>query len=134
MAGVREEFGFRRTVCGCAFCQAPCRHLPGALVPSDLVRLCPAGRDVFAWSEEHLRALTGNPFPALVPVARTTGHCHWLFDGRCAVHEDAPYGCAFFDAHMPAADVERRHAASIQARVADRAVGGLYQRVWLHLI
>src|SRR5438874_6570965 len=47
---VREEFGFRRTECACAFCKAPCRHLPGALDPSDLPRLCPPGKDVFAWA------------------------------------------------------------------------------------
>jgi hypothetical protein len=130
---VREEFGFRRTRCDCPYCQAPCRHLPGSLCPSDLVRRCPAGRDVFAWAEQHLRALVGRPFPTLVPARQANGHCHWLYEGRCTVHEAAPFGCAFFDSHMTAAEVESREAATIRARLEDAAAGGLYSRVWLHL-
>src|SRR5437762_9516532 len=96
----REQHGFRRTECACAFCTAPCRHVPGSLDVSDLARLCPAGRDVFAWAEEHLRAVTDKPYPTLVPARGPDGHCHWYFDGGCAVHDRAPYSCAFFDAHM----------------------------------
>jgi len=130
---VREEFGFRRTHCGCAFCQAPCRHLPGALAPSDLPRLCPPGREVFAWAEEHLRALRGKPYPILVPARRQDGVCHWYFDGTCAVHASAPYGCAFFDAHMPQAESNQRFAALVEAIRQDVAANGLYYRIWLHL-
>src|SRR5207248_10556174 len=50
---VREAYGFARTSCRCALCQVPCRHLPGALDPSDLPRLCPPGHDLFAWAEQH---------------------------------------------------------------------------------
>jgi hypothetical protein len=132
-APAREAFGFRRTECGCAFCQAYCRHLPGTLDPSDLARLCPAGRDVFAWAEEHLRALTDQPYPELVPARSAAGHCHWYFDGRCVMHASAPYGCAFFDAHMADDEVERRVAATVRACREDAASGGLYYRVWLHL-
>jgi hypothetical protein len=131
--GQREQWGFTRTVCGCAYCQAPCRFLPGSLDVAGLPRLCPAGRDVFAWAEEHLRALTDKPCPTLVPRRQANGHCHWLFEGRCAVHADAPYSCAFFDAHMGSAEVERRSAATIRARQEDAARNGLYYRVWRHL-
>jgi hypothetical protein len=130
---VREQYGFRRTACGCAFCQAPCRHVPGSLDPADLPRLCPRGQDVFAWAEQHLRALPDKPFPTLVPVRQPNGHCHWYYSGRCAVHENAPYSCAFFDTHLTDHDVQRRSAATIQARRKDRAAKGLYYRVWLHL-
>jgi hypothetical protein len=130
---VREAFGFRRTECGCAFCQAYCHHLPGTLDPSDLARLCPEGQDVFAWAEQHLRAQIDQPYPALVPARNHLGHCHWYFGGRCAVHENAPYGCAFFDAHMPDAEVERRTAATIRACRDDAAADGPYTRVWRHL-
>jgi hypothetical protein len=129
----RERFGFRRTACGCAFCAVPCRHVPGSLDVADLERLCPAGRDVFAWAEEHLRALAHRPFPTLVPARQANGHCHWYFEGKCAVHEAAPYGCAFFDAHMDEAEIDRRSAATIRAREEDAARGDLYYRVWLHL-
>jgi hypothetical protein len=132
-AAPREQHGFRRTVCGCEFCRAPCRHMPGSLDVSDLLRLCPPGQDVFAWAEQHLRALTDKPVPTLVPARQPNGHCHWLFDGRCVVHDVAPFGCAFFDAHMSDAEAERRAEATMQARRADAAQQGLYYRVWLHL-
>jgi Fe-S-cluster containining protein len=129
----REQFGFRRTVCGCELCRAPCRHMPGSLDISDLPRLCPAGQDVLAWAEEHLRALTDKPFPTLVPARQANGHCHWLYEGKCAVHEVSPYGCAFFDSHLDGAEVKRRAAATMQARRADRVNNGLYYQVWRHL-
>jgi hypothetical protein len=130
---VREVHGFQRTVCGCEFCRAPCRHVPGGLDPADLERLCPKDPDVFAWAEEHLRARTGRPYPLLVPARHAEGHCHWLFDGKCAVHDNAPFGCAFFDMHMTPEEVERRRAATNQARHQEVAANGLYYRVWLHL-
>lgn len=130
---VREQHGFRRTVCGCEFCRAPCRHVPGSLDVADLERLCPAGQDVFAWAEQHLVVVTDKPFPTLVPARQANGHCHWLYDGQCAVHAQAPYSCAFFDAHLTGAEVQRRSAATIQARREDAARQGLYYRVWLHL-
>ncbi len=129
----REQHGFQRTRCACAFCAAPCRHIPGSLDVSDLERLCPEGQDLFAWAEEHLRAVPDKPFPTLVPARGLDGGCHWYFDGKCAVHEAAPYGCAFFDVHMSEEEAGRRAAATIQARREDAAAGGLYHRVWLHL-
>jgi hypothetical protein len=130
---VREAFGFRRTECGCELCQAYCRHLPGTLDPADLARLCAAGQDLLAWAEEHLRALTDRPFPALVPARRASGPCHWYYDGKCAVHAEAPYGCAFFDSHMAQAEVDRRVAATVQAIREEAAANGPYLRVWRHL-
>ncbi|HWG44369.1 MAG TPA: hypothetical protein VN688_16440 [Gemmataceae bacterium] len=130
---VRQEHGFQRTTCGCAFCTVYCRHMPGTLDPSDLPRLCPAGQEVHLWAEQHLRALIDRSYPTLVPARNSEGHCHWYFGGRCAVHENAPYSCAFFDAHMPDAEVDRRAAATIQACKEDAAANGLYHRVWLHL-
>jgi hypothetical protein len=130
---LREELGFCRTICGCAFCQAPCRHIPGGLMPADVSRLCPSGQDVLSWAEQHLRALVGLPAPTLVPARRPGGACHWLFDGRCAVHNVAPFGCAFFDSHMLAAEVDRRSAAAVRARQEDAKAQGPHFRVWQHL-
>ena len=129
----REELGFRRTACACAFCAAYCRHLPGTLNPSDLGRLCPPGADLFAWAERHLRAQTDKPYPALVPARQADGSCHWHFAGRCAVHENAPFGCAFFDAHQDDAEVGRRAAAAVRAIREDADADGPYVRVWRHL-
>lgn len=130
---IREAFGFRRTICGCVFCKVHCRHLPGALDPSDLARLCPPGRDLLAWAEQHLRALIHKPYPTLVPARRESGSCHWYFDGKCAVHDQAPYSCAFFDSHMPESEVAKRVAATVAAIRQDVAANGPYYQVWLHL-
>lgn len=130
---VREAHGFRRTECGCAFCSVYCRHMPGTLDPADLTPLCRDERDVFVWAEQHLRALVDQPYPTLVPARNHRGHCHWYFDGKCAVHENAPYSCAFFDAHQSEVEVARRAAATIQACKEDAAANGLYYRVWRHL-
>jgi hypothetical protein len=130
---VRAAHGFRRTTCGCDFCKAFCRHLPGALDPSDLSRLCPREEEVFAWAEQHLRAHAGGDYPSLVPARNFLGHCHWYFDGQCAVHANAPFGCAFFDAHQSDAAVEERVTATVRACREDAAANGLYFRVWQHL-
>lgn len=130
---VREQYGFRRTQCACELCRAPCRHMPGSLDVADLLRLCPPNQDPFRWAEDHLRALTDKAFPTLVPARGLDGHCHWLFEGKCLVHADAPYSCAFFDAHMTEAEIARRSDATIDARRADGQQNGLYYRVWLHL-
>ncbi|GIW80818.1 MAG: hypothetical protein KatS3mg105_2625 [Gemmatales bacterium] len=132
-ADQREQHGFRRTVCGCEFCRAPCRHVPGSLDVADLERLCPPGQDVFLWAEEHLRALEDKPYPTLVPARQADGSCHWLFNGLCAVHEHSPFGCAFFDSHMSPEEARRRADATIAARRRDAEIGGLYYRVWMHL-
>lgn len=129
----RELYGFQRTVCACKFCRAPCRHIPGSLDVADLSHLCPAGQDVFTWAEQHLRALIDKPVPTLVPARRANGHCHWLFEKQCAVHAQAPFGCAFFDMHQTDEEVEKRRTATMAARREDAANQGLYYRVWLHL-
>lgn len=133
MTTPRQQHGFERTVCGCEFCRAPCRHIPGSLDVADLDRLCPPGQDVFAWAEQHLVALIDKPCPTLVPARGSNGHCHWLFQDMCVVHENAPFGCSFFDSHMSPEEAARRADATMAARRADAAANGLYFRVWLHL-
>lgn len=133
MTSEREQYGFRRTRCACELCRAPCKHIPGALAVEDLLRLCPEQQDPFTWAEEHLSALTDKGFPTLVPARQANGHCHWLFEDRCVVHENAPFGCAFFDCHQPPDEVDKRAAATKKARLDDQAAQGLYFRIWLHL-
>lgn len=130
---VREVHGFRRTTCGCDFCKTYCQHLPGALDPSDLLRLCPREEEVFAWAEQHLRAHADRGYPSLVPARNLLGHCHWYFDGQCVVHASAPFSCAFFDTHQSDAEVEERVAATVRACREDAAANGLYFRVWQYL-
>jgi hypothetical protein len=100
----------------------------------DLSRLCPTGRDLFSWAREHLRAVIDKGYPTLVPLRAPGGACHWLVDGRCAVHAAAPYSCAFFDAHMTEEEIERRSRATVQARKQDAAARGLYFQVWSWLV
>jgi hypothetical protein len=107
--------------------------MPGSLDVADLPRLCPPGQDVFAWAEQHLRALTDKPVPTLVPARQANGHCHWLFNDQCSVHTNAPFSCAFFDSHQSEAEIQRRSAATLNARREDASQNGLYYRVWLHL-
>jgi hypothetical protein len=130
----RLEFDFARTRCDCEICRIPCKHVPGSLVPSDLQRLCPEGQDLLAWAEEHLLALTERPVPTLVPRRQANGACHWFFEGKCAVHEVSPFGCAYFDSHMAAEEATRRRTAANDARKEDARRHGLYYRVWQHLI
>jgi predicted DsbA family dithiol-disulfide isomerase len=132
-ATTRQRYGFERTRCSCDFCRAYCKHVAGRLDVSDLARLCPEGEDAFAWAERHLRAVTDKPYPKLVPARQENGHCHWFRDGLCGVHENAPYGCAFFDSHMPPEEVQRRSRAASLASQEDAAADGLYSRVWRHL-
>jgi hypothetical protein len=107
--------------------------MPGTLDPSDLPTLYGQDGDIFAWAEVHLRALVDQPYPTLVPARNPQCHCHWYFDGKCAVHDHAPYGCAFFDAHQSDGEVAGRVAATIQACKDDAAANGLYYRLWRHL-
>lgn len=102
---MRIEFGVERTSCGCEKCKAPCRVIPGYLLPSDLERLM--GDDPYQWAETHLRASPGAlvskdgesfRIPTLVPATVDGGACAYLFAGLCSVHSKAPFGCAFFNA------------------------------------
>jgi hypothetical protein len=143
---VRTEFGFRRTTCDCELCSFWCQIMPGYLVPSDLRRLCPPDVDLMTWAREHLRASQGFialnkktgervQIPSLVPAKQANGHCHWLqADGRCAVHEIAPFGCAFLDQHMKDREAHERNVAGRLARLEDFAANGPYSQVWHVLV
>jgi len=138
----RVEFGFSRTSCACRKCSVFCEHMPGFLVPSDLTRLIPPDADPFLWAETHLRASFGallpSPegmrwIPSLVPAKAINGHCHWLKDGHCEVHEVSPYGCAFLDQHMSNREAQRRWKAGREARWDEMVCEGLYEKLWVHL-
>ena len=48
---MRTEFGVPRTACGCEGCTSNCRHMPGYLIPADLVSRRPVrgGRRLGKW-------------------------------------------------------------------------------------
>lgn len=142
---VREEFGFRRNVCACRKCSLWCEYLPGALVPSDLDRLIPPDDDTFRWAEEHLSASPGFrlmndlgetllQIPTLVPKRQPNGHCHWLTNGMCSVHENSPFGCAFLSqCQQTGQQAELRNIAARQARERAFEEDQLYAQIWNHL-
>lgn len=139
---MRKEFGYERTTCDCQKCQAWCKHQPGFLVPSDLSRLIPSDADPYEWAEVHLRASLGFQMifgtkrltiPSLVPAKSLNGHCHWLKDGLCEVHEVAPFGCAFMDQHLSDAKAEEIANAGRQSRWSAFQADELYAKVWSHL-
>jgi hypothetical protein len=146
----RTEFGFTRMHCSCRACSVWCEHVPGLLVPSDLERLIPKDADPFHWAEEHLRCSPGvittiknargegeeivEKLPSLVPAKQANGHCHWLKEGRCLVHENAPYGCAFLDHRQSEEYANRVRKAGAIARIdAIRDGNSLYRRLLQHL-
>jgi len=130
---MRIELPFQRTKCSCPMCQVYCQHAPGRLAPWDLAYLS-GGHDLMTWAEQHLRAVIDAPYPKLIPVAKPGGECHWYINGNCAVHTDAPFGCAYFDAHMSNDEVKKRGQLGIQACLADAGRDGPYTKVWRHLV
>ena len=142
----RTEFGFCRTRCDCADCTRCCRHIPGYLVPADLERMhqhLAPGQDLLTWAREYLLASPGAVvmrrgrtfrIPTLVPAHRPDGACTFLTaTGRCAIHPVAPFGCAFFDAHMPQAEADRRSQHGLRAVLHAWTTGDLYAYVWAAL-
>jgi hypothetical protein len=142
----RTEFGFCRTRCACPECTQHCRHIPGYLVPADLERLhrhLAPEREVGAWASQHLLASPGAlvmrhgrtfRIPTLVPARRPDGACLFLTaTGRCAIHSISPFGCAFFDAHQPPSEADRRSQRGLQAVLEAWNAGDRYAHVWVAL-
>jgi hypothetical protein len=142
----RTEFGFCRTRCACRECSRSCYHLPGYLVPADLQRmhghLAPE-QDLRGWAQGHLRASPGAlvlrrgqlcRVPTLVPARRPDGACvHLTAAGQCAIHAVSPFGCSFFDSHMPSGEADRRSQRGLQAVLEAWDAQGMYAQLWLAL-
>ncbi len=146
----RYSLGFARTVCSCEDCCRPCSFMPGHLIPEDLERLLPSPYSpdtAIQWAREHLLASPGAivgkrlpdgsmqtwRIPTLVPARQGNGSlkCHWLqADGNCGVHEKSPFGCAFFDTHMPDREANRRSQAALLAVNQAFQENSLYARLW----
>jgi len=142
----RTEFGFERTVFSCQECTVNCRHIPGYLIPADIDRIKKELDPATSWSDwakQHLLASPGAVvstagkvfrIPTLVPARSPDGACIFLTgDNRCAIHSVAPFGCAFFDAHMPKSEADRRSCQGLQATYRAWVNGDEYGQVWLLL-
>ncbi len=142
----RVEYNFRATTCGCDACKRYCRHMPGFLVPADLVRLfgfLGLGASLEEFAEKYLlaspgaTALTGGgivKIPTLVPKRKEDGSCYFLTEGgQCGIHAVAPFGCRFFDDHMSQEEGDRRATEGLIDIMANKVIGGDYTRMWRHL-
>jgi Fe-S-cluster containining protein len=128
---------YRRTVCACETCVDFCKR-PAHLIPADIKRigefLVKEGRvDVAADASQFLRAsnrtkvgiLTSRgleivTLPTITPRVEN-GACVFLKDNRCTIHAVAPFGCAFFDAHMPNDEANDRVKWSLREIARDDA-------------
>lgn len=142
----RIEFGYSRTKCGCAQCTTLCRYMPGVLIPDDIHRIANhlgAPIDIIGWAKEHFYASGGWKIvvdgtivrvPSLVPAKKSDGSCIFLTnDGKCSIHEVAPYGCAFFDTHMDGDEGDKRSTTAVRVVMRDHANKGVYSQIILAL-
>lgn len=139
----REEFNIERKACDCWQCATGCVEIPGYLIPADLERLHALEPKVpwEDWARDHLEASPGAlvvvagetiRIPTLVPrMAIMWKGCHWLRRERCAVHEVAPFGCAFFSVcSMDARIDDYLTQEGLRAVMEDWARGGPYSVLW----
>lgn len=133
---------FDRTVCDCPECSKHCRTMPGNLIPGDIERIAQHTRSAVRTIQAALLASPGalvgkrigdtivmGRIPTIVP-ALSLGRCVFLLpDGNCRIHAVAPYGCAYFDAHMRGEEADERSAAGLRAIL----VSDEYHRVWKEL-
>lgn len=138
----RREFGFTRTHCGCVKCQLNCRHMPGFLAPSDLGRMIPECEHAPTWAETQLLASPGAlvskggrrfRIHTLVPAVKADGACiHLTAEGRCDIHQVAPFGCAYFDCG-PDPRLRASTAALLAVMEEWFRADSLYVEIWIHL-
>lgn len=142
----RTEFGFARTSCGCDACVIYCKHMPGYLIPDDLRRLHAKVAPEMRLEDFAAGYLSASPgavvrvraadrvvdvrVPTLVPRRdEAEGRCVFLKDGRCTVHEVAPFGCAFFDCRDTNGHPHEVSAPGLRAVIDDAQAGGDYSRI-----
>lgn len=138
---LRTELGFTRIICACRVCTLPCRHMPGMLIPSDIEPMSIACGELnpLDWAKKTLVASPGAlvrgggveyRIKTLVPASREDGSCTFFEGDHCLIHPVAPFGCAFFDTHMGAAEGDERARASLIVIAKDWHVGGSYSALW----
>ena len=137
---VRQQF--LRTVCACDRCQRLCKTVPGVLAPGDVALI--AGHLRTSEPELLESRLLASPgavladlvrrrtfrVPTIVPDRDSTGRCVFLDEqNRCTIHAVAPFGCAYFDEHMPVAESNQRSLAVHRAIMNDH----VYVKAWYGL-
>lgn len=145
---VREQF--TRTTCGCQLCQIGCRTKPGYLAVGDLELILakqqPADPELYVLENfvAGQGALVGQRMPdgsmrkfhvpSITPAQRADGKCVFLStDGKCSIHAVSPFGCAYFDTHMPDEDANVISTVALNEILQDHQTQGLYHQRWKQL-
>src|SRR5215467_4126772 len=71
--------------------------------------------------------------PTLVPARKPDGSCRFLKDGRCEIHAEAPYGCAYFSAGQTKEEADTISARGLQEIAKAWRSGDLYAKLWVML-
>lgn len=134
---MRTFHGYTRTVCDCDLCKENCRVIPGYLQPQDIHRMQTllGYFNTLDFAMDYLLASAGAivrkgdkvfRVRTLVPGRQENGSCVF-FDGiGCEIHEAAPFGCAFFDAHDTNHDLAAKGLINLMKQPKD----SLYYLVW----
>jgi hypothetical protein len=144
MADERTEFGFKRIVCDCSVCSKFCLAMPGYLVPSDIHRIAERlnETDLTRFAFDNLLASPGaiviangayRTIPTLVPARKPDGSCRFLKNGRCEIHAEAPFGCAFVSNEQTKEESDAISARGLQEIAKAWRNGDLYAQLWLML-
>jgi Fe-S-cluster containining protein len=144
MVEERTEFGFTRIVCACSACARFCIALPGYLVPSNIQRIAERLNepDIVQFSFDNLLASPGaiviangayRTIPTLVPARKPDASCRFLKNGRCEIHAEAPYGCAYFSAEQTKEEADAISARGLQEIAKAWRSDDLYAQLWLML-
>ncbi len=131
---------FERTVCDCNQCRELCRACPGMLASGDAGLLsdhldepvepylsASPGAIVAARKGDGLIEL--RRIPTIVPSIKD-GACVFFSSGECRVHPVSPFGCAFYDVHMPAAEADRRTFQLLSEIQRDSVYNELWRSLW----
>ena len=122
---------FKRTVCACKDCVTFCKTRPGTLIPSDVDRIAQhlvesglisdkdgvapflrGSRPTTVYDKDEEKEIK---IPKIVPARDAKGRCVFLdASDRCGIHQVSPFGCAYFDAHMEEAEIDRRRMWAYQ--------------------
>lgn len=121
-----DRSALSRRACDCAACTDCCRRQPGPLAPGDFEAIAaflgeaPAVARLHFWASRGAKVMdvTGQvSWVGTITPRYENGRCVFLDRrDRCSIHAVAPFGCAFFDMHMSAAEAWPRATALVTAQ------------------
>jgi hypothetical protein len=68
-----------------------------------------------------------------VPARKPDGSCRFLKNGRCEIHAEAPYGCAYVSTEQTKEESDAISARGLQEIAKAWRSGALYAQLWLML-